>query len=135
LTDDAATSSQPGNHNAAVQVSMWEGVSRAFRLVAGLSLSLDALTGRLRLEPERSWETGLGTVDVALFSIANTDFALSRHQSSPRPDVHVWVGRDQTDLDRALDVLLAALGLGRPALTFRASEEAGFVDLRDEPEP
>jgi hypothetical protein len=48
---------------------MWEYVSAAFRLVAGLSPPLDALAARLRLETERSWEDGLGPVDAALFSI------------------------------------------------------------------
>jgi hypothetical protein len=112
---------------------MWEYVSTAFRLVAGLSPPLDALAARLRLESERSWEDGLGPVDVALFSIGKIDFALSRHQSNPRSDVHAWVSLNQTDTQAALNVLLEALGVGREALTFQGIEESGFTDLRDLP--
>lgn len=125
---------QRGKRNPAWQASMWEYVTGAFRLVAGLSPPLDALTARLRLQTERSWEDGLGPVDAALFRIRKIDFALSRNQFNPSPDVHVWVSRNQTDVDAALDVLLEALGIGREALTFRGDEETGFVDLRTDPE-
>jgi hypothetical protein len=112
---------------------MWEYASGGFRLVAGLSPSLDALAARLRLYTERSWEDGLGPVDAAMFRIRKIHFALSRKEASPRPDVHVWVSRDQTDVDAALDILLEALGIGREALTFLGDPETGYVDLRADP--
>lgn len=95
------------------QSSLWECVASAFSLVAGLSVPLEALAARLRLEVETSWEEGLGEVKAAVFNIGKLDFALSRHLHSPRPDVHVWVARDQSDVDEALDVLFTALGIGQ----------------------
>jgi hypothetical protein len=123
----------PGKRNPALQGSMWDYAVGGFRVVAGLSPSLDALAARLRLNTERSWEDGLGPVDAAMFSIGKINFALSRNEGSPRPDVKVWVSRDQTDADAALDVLLEALGIGGEALTFRGDPETGYVDLRADP--
>ena len=61
--------------------------------------------------------------------------ALSHNDGSPRPDVKVWVSRDQTDVDAALDVLLQALGIGREALTYYLDPETDiFVDLRADSE-
>jgi hypothetical protein len=124
---------QGGKRNPALQFSIWEYAVGGFRPVAGLSPSLDALAARLRLNTERSWEDGLGPVGAAMFSIGKINFALSRNEFSPRPDVKVWVSRDQTDVDAALDVLLEALGMGREALTFRGDPETGYVDLRTDP--
>ena len=130
-----AAAYQGGKRNPALQGSMWEYAVGAFRPVAGLSPSLDALAARLRLDIERSWEDGLGEVDAAMFSIRKIHFALSHNEGSPRPDVKVWVSRDQADVDAALDVLLEALGIGREALTFHLDLETGiFVDLRADPE-
>ncbi|MFJ9718923.1 hypothetical protein ACIRPQ_23770 [Streptomyces sp. NPDC101213] len=112
---------------------MWQYAASSFRLVAGLSPSLDVLAARLRLNIERGWED-LGAVDTAMFRIQKIDFALSRLESSPRSDVFVWVGRDQADVDVALGILLDALGIGEEALTFRSDIETGFVDLRSEPQ-
>ncbi|KUN25238.1 hypothetical protein AQJ23_17965 [Streptomyces antibioticus] len=109
---------------------MWEYAAGAFRLVAGLSPSLEALAARLRLVIERGWED-LGAVDVAMFRIQKIDFALSRLEGSPRPDVLVWVGRAQADTAEALDILLDALGIGEEAFTFRGDAETGFTDLRN----
>ena len=121
---------QGGKRNPAFQDSVWAYATRGFRLVAGLSPSLDALAARLRLDIERGWED-LGGVDVAMFHIQKIDFALSRLDGSPCPDVLVWVDPAQADADVALDVLLDALGIGREALTFRGDIETGFVDMRD----
>lgn len=127
---ERAAEYQGGKCNPALQVSIWEYAASHFRLVAGLSPSLDALAARLRLDIEKGWED-LGTVDAAMFRIRKIDFALSRLHGNPRPDVFVWVGRDQTDVDAALDLLLEALGIGQDALTFRGDAETGFVDLRE----
>jgi hypothetical protein len=86
----------------------------------------------LRLEVETSWEE-LGHVDAAMFSIGRIDFAPSQGRGNPRSDVFVWVGRDKADPDAALDVLLAALGISRDALTFRGDMDTGFADLRPDP--
>jgi hypothetical protein len=123
---------QGGKRNPAFQASMWEYATSSFRLVAGLSPSLDVLAARLRLDVEQGWED-LGRVDAAMFRIQKIDFALSRLEDSPSPDVFVWVSRTQTDANAALDVLLAALGMGREAVTFQRDVETGFVDLRNSP--
>lgn len=130
---ECAPEYQGGKRNPAFQASMWEYAASSFRLVAGLSPSLDVLAARLRLNIERGWED-LGAVDAAMFRIQKIDFALSRLEGSPRPDVFVWVSRAQTDVDAALDLLLSALGIGEEALTFRGDIETGFVDLRSEPQ-
>ncbi|MEU8925507.1 hypothetical protein AB0D10_32020 [Kitasatospora sp. NPDC048545] len=121
---------QGGKQNPAFQASMWEYAASSFRLVAGLSPSLDVLAARLRLDIERGWED-LGPVDAAMFRIQKIDFALSRLEGSPAPDVFVWVGRAQPDVEVALDVLLDALGIGKEAITFRDNGEGGFVDARN----
>lgn len=118
--------------NPASQYSLWWYAAGHFRLVAGLSPSLEALAARLRLHIERSWED-LGEVDVVLFRIQRIQFALGRMEDSPNPDVRVWLHREQTDVEAAVDVLLNALGIGREALTFVGDEETGFVDLRATP--
>ncbi|MER8233234.1 hypothetical protein [Streptomyces sp. NPDC094049] len=126
---------QGGNRNPAFQASTWEYAAGSFQVVAGLSPSLEALAARLRLNIERTWED-MGEVDVAMFSILKIDFALSRFEASSLPDVFVRVSRAHSDVEGALDVLLAALGIGREAITFRVGGESGFVDLRnDDPEP
>ncbi|MEU5539034.1 hypothetical protein [Streptomyces sp. NPDC020362] len=131
---ERAPAYQGGKRNPAFQASMWEYAASSFRLVAGLSPSLDVLAARLRLNIERGWED-LGAVDAAMFRIQRIDFALSRLEGSPCPDVFVWVGRAQTDIEAALDILLDALGIGTEAITFRAEGEGGFVDLRNGPQP
>lgn len=125
---ERAAAYQGGKRNPALQGSMWDYAVGGFRLVAGLSPSLDALAARLRLHIERSWEDGLGELDAAMFSILKIHFALSQNEGHP---VKVWVSRDQTDVDVALDVLLQALGIGREALTYCLDPETDiFVDLR-----
>jgi hypothetical protein len=122
---------QGGKRNPALQGSLWDYAAGGFRLVAGLSPSLEALAARLRLGIERSWEDQLGEVDAAMFSIRKIHFALSHNDGHPSPDTKVWVSRDQTDVDAALDVLLDALGIGREALTYYLDPETDiFVDLR-----
>lgn len=119
---------QGGKRNPALQASMWEYAAASFRVIAGLSPSLEVLAARLRLDVERGWED-LGWVDVAMFRIQKIDFALSRLEGSARPNVLVWVSRAQPDADTALDTLLNALGIGQEALTFRADTETGYTDL------
>jgi hypothetical protein len=125
---ERAAQYQGGKRNPAFQPSLWEYAASSFRLVAGLSPSLDALAARLRLDVEQSWEN-LGRVDVALFRIQKIDFALSRLEGNPCPDVFVWVSRAQADADAALDILLDALDIGRETVTFRGDAETGFADL------
>ena len=124
---------QGGKRNPAFQHGMWEFAAQSFRLVAGLSPSLESMAARLRLHIERGWED-LGHVDVAMFQIKRMDFALSRLEGSQPPDVFVWLSRAHTDEDAALDALLHALGVGREALTFRGDVDTGFVDLRITPD-
>ncbi|MFD8717669.1 hypothetical protein ACFV2H_06485 [Streptomyces sp. NPDC059629] len=128
---ECAPEYQGGKRNPAFQASMWEYAASSFRLVAGLSPSLDVLAARLRLNIERGWED-LGAVDAAMFRIEKIDFALSRVEGSPCPDVFVWVSRAQTDNEMALDILLDALGIGMEAITFRANGEGGFGDPRND---
>ncbi|MFJ2095488.1 hypothetical protein ACIOEW_40715 [Streptomyces sp. NPDC087901] len=127
---EGAPEHQGGKRNPAFQASMWEYATSSFRLVAGLAPSLGILAARLRLTIERGWED-LGPVDVAMFRIQKIDFALSRLEGNPCPDVFVWVSRAHSDVEAALDILLDALGIGRDAVTFRDNGEAGFVDLRN----
>jgi hypothetical protein len=122
---------QGGKRNPALQGSLWDYAAGGFRLVAGLSPSLEALAARLRLDLERSWEDQLGDVDAAMFSIRKIHFALSHNDGHPSPDTKVWVSRDQADVDGALNVLLNALGIGREALTYYLDPQTDiFVDLR-----
>jgi hypothetical protein len=122
---EAAPSYQGGKRNPAFQQSMWEFAASSFRVVAGLQPPLDALAARLRLTVERGWED-LGYVDVAMFRIKETDFALSELEGAAVPYTSVWVSRSEDDVEAALDTLLGALGIGREALAFRGSVEAGF---------
>jgi hypothetical protein len=130
---EAAPSYQGGKRNPAWQHGLWEYATGEFRVIAGLGPPLESLAARLRLDIERSWED-LGAVDVAMFRIQKVDYALSRLKGNPRPDTFVWVSRSTEDVEAALDILLAALGIGREALTFRGDEEAGFEDLTSSPQ-
>lgn len=112
-------------HNPALQHSMWEYAAQPFRLVAGLTPPLEAFVGRLRLTVERGWEE-LGWVDVAMFTVLKTDFALSRLEGSACPDTWVWVSRKESDVDAALTRLLDALGVGREALAFLGGPDKGY---------
>ncbi|SER00017.1 hypothetical protein SAMN05216481_12536 [Streptomyces radiopugnans] len=103
--------------NPVTQYSLWEAASTFYRLVAGLTPPLEAVAARLRLEVERTWEE-LGEVDVALFRIQGTDFALSRFAHREEPRLFVWLNRSQRDVEAALEVLLDALGVGREAVAF-----------------
>lgn len=116
---------QGGNPNPALQHSTWEYAAGSFRLVAGLTPPLEALSSRLRLTLERSWED-LGEVDVAMFRIRRINFALSRLVPPVVQDTFVWVDRTYEDVDAALDILLGALGIDRQALAFCGDVEAGF---------
>ena len=111
---EPAAAYQGGKRNPALQDSMWDYAVGGFRVVAGLSPSLDSLAARLRLHTERSWEDALGEVDAAIFSIRKIHFALSQTEGHP---VKVWVSQDQTDMDAALDVLFEALGKLDPHAT------------------
>jgi hypothetical protein len=122
---EEAPSYQGGKRNPAFQSSMWEFAASSFRVVAGLQPPLKALAARLRLTVERGWED-LGYVDVAMFRIQKTDFALSELEGASVPYTFVWVSRSVDDVEAALDTLLNALGIGREALAFRGSVETGF---------
>ena len=114
-----------GKRNPALQQSMWEFAASSFRVVAGLQPPLKTLAARLRLTLERGWED-LGYVDVAMFRIGDTDFALSELEGAPVRYTFVFVRRSVEDVEAALDTLLGALGIGREALAFRGSVETGF---------
>ncbi|MBB4928433.1 hypothetical protein [Kitasatospora kifunensis] len=129
---ETASSYQGGRRNPAFQQSMWEFAASSFRVVAGLQPPLEALAARLRLTVERGWED-LGSVDVAMFRIEKTDFALSELEGAPVPYTFVWVSRSVDDVEAALDTLLNALGIGRRALAFRGSVEAGFENCNGRP--
>ncbi|SFL33486.1 hypothetical protein SAMN05192584_11727 [Streptomyces pini] len=103
--------------NPAFQVSPWQYAASFYRIVAGLTPPLEAVAARLRLEVERTWEE-LGEVDVALFRIRGTEFALSRFAHHEEPRLFVWLNRSQRDVETALDLLLGALGVGREAVAF-----------------
>ncbi|MCG3043986.1 hypothetical protein L7D48_25990 [Streptomyces sp. S1A] len=102
--------------NPVTQYSLWEAASTFYRLVAGLRPPLEAVAARLRLEVERTW-VDLGEVDVALFRIQGTDFALSRFVHD-EDRLFVWLNRSQRDVEGALEVLLGVLGVGREAVAF-----------------
>lgn len=125
---EAAASCQGGKRNPALQYSLWECAVGGFRLVAGLAATLESLASRLRLHIEHSWEDP-GPVDVAIFRIGKTDFALSQ-SANPQTATFVWASSSTEEVDEALDILLEALGLGRGALTFRGDVDTGFEDLR-----
>ncbi|MFJ8627455.1 hypothetical protein ACIRD3_32070 [Kitasatospora sp. NPDC093550] len=122
---ETAPSYQGGKRNPAFQQSMWQFAASSFRVVAGLRPPLAALAARLRLTVERGWED-LGPVDVAMFRVEGTDFALSELEGTMPPSTLVWVDRSTEDPEAALDTLLGALGIGREALVFRGSVEDGF---------
>ncbi|MBB1259618.1 hypothetical protein [Streptomyces alkaliterrae] len=117
---------QGGKRNPAFQMSVWEYATRGFRVIGGLDVSLPDLAARLRLDVERGW-CDLGTVDAAMFKVRGIDFALSRTEGNPAPDVHVWAAREQEDAEAALDVLLSSLGVGREALTFWGDSDSGYT--------
>ncbi|WP_165869672.1 hypothetical protein [Streptomyces barkulensis] len=102
--------------NPAFQVSPWQYAASFYRIVAGLTPPLETIAARLRLEVERTWEE-LGEVDVALFRIQGTEFALSRFVHD-EARLFVWLNRSQRDVEAALEVLLGALGVGREAVAF-----------------
>ncbi|WP_410539804.1 hypothetical protein [Streptomyces sp. KL2] len=104
-------------NNPVSQVSPWQYAASFYRIVAGLTPSLEAVAARLRLEVERTWEE-LGEVDVALFRIQGAEFALSRFVHHEEPRLFVWLNRSQRDVEAALDILLGALGVGREAVAF-----------------
>ncbi|MFC8719548.1 hypothetical protein [Kitasatospora sp. NPDC057198] len=122
---EEAPSYQGGKRNPAFQQSMWEFAANSFRVVAGLQPPLKTLAARLRLTLERGWED-LGCVDIAMFRIGDTDFALSELEVAPVRYTVVFVRRSVEDVEAALDTLLGALGIGREALAFRGSVETGF---------
>ncbi|MFB7675852.1 hypothetical protein ACFC26_31045 [Kitasatospora purpeofusca] len=130
---EAAPSHQGGKRNPAFQQSMWEFAASSFRVVAGLQPPLEALAARLRLTVERGWED-LGYVDVAMFRIEKSDFALSELEGGAVPYTVVWVSRSANDAEAALDTLFNALGIGREALAFLGSVETGFENCKGWPE-
>ncbi|MFI0219726.1 hypothetical protein [Streptomyces lydicus] len=99
---------------------MWWYIAGLFREVAGIAPSLEAVAGRLKLTTERGWEE-LGSVDVAMIQIRGVHFALHRMENSPMTDTIVSVIKETEDDEAAIDILLAALGIGREALTFRGN--------------
>ncbi|MFB7453326.1 hypothetical protein [Streptomyces sp. NPDC056194] len=114
------------NPNPAWQTSMWWYISGLFRVVAGLAPSLDSVAGRLKLTTERGWEE-LCSVDVAMVQIRGVHFALHRMEDSPMTDTIVSVINETEDDEAAIAILLAALGVGREAMTFRGDLRSGEV--------
>ena len=101
--------------NPASQHSLWQAASTLYRIVAGLTPPLAALAARLRLEVEHTWEDP-GPVDVALFRLRRTEFALT--EVPGKGCTFVWLDRAERDVEAALDLLLGALGIGREAVAF-----------------
>lgn len=120
---ETAAGYQGGKRNPALQESMWEYAGRHFRMVAGLSPSLESLAARLRLRLERGWED-LGWVEVAMFRIGGKEFALSRFEGAPEAPVFVWVGRQEPDAEGALGVLVQAVAKSASKRATRRSRRA-----------
>ncbi|MEV8322179.1 hypothetical protein [Kitasatospora sp. NPDC056731] len=125
---ETAPEYQGGKRNPALQHSAWEIASGSYRVVAGLQPPLGALAARLRLVVERTWED-LGCVDVAMFRIDRTDFALSQFEGGIPRYTTVWLDRASQDVEAAIDTLLGALGIGREALAFTGTTDTGFENL------
>ncbi|MEU8922125.1 hypothetical protein AB0D10_14490 [Kitasatospora sp. NPDC048545] len=125
---EEAPAYQGGKRNPAFQQSAWEIAAGSYRMVAGLQPPLEALAARLRLVVERTWED-LGYVDVAMFGIGRTSVALSCFTGGTPDYTAVFLDRSVEDREAALDTLLGALGIGREALAFVGTLEAGFEYL------
>lgn len=116
---ESAAAYQGRKRNPALQVSLWEWVACDFRSVDELTVPLETLAARLRLTIEHTWEDP-GPVDVALFRIASTEFVLSHRRNSPQTPTFIWVRKDTGNVEEALNLLVAALGLGRESLGSQA---------------
>ncbi|WP_310726947.1 hypothetical protein [Streptomyces sp. N2A] len=121
---EAAPVYQGGKRNPAFQTSAWEYAAVNFRLVAGLRVPLEALAARLRLTLESSWDD-LGEMEIAMFRVRTTDFALTRHDG--QDVVLVWLARATPEEDAALELLLTVCGLDRRALCFVGNPTTGLT--------
>ncbi|GAB7030278.1 hypothetical protein AB0G35_19600 [Streptomyces sp. NPDC021749] len=127
---EPAPAYQGGKRNPAFQNSAWEYAAANFRLVAGLRVPLEALTARLRLTLEPSWDD-LGAMQIAVFRVRTTDFALTRHDG--QEVVLVWLGRAAPEEDAALQLLLDVCGLDRRAIWFRGNPTSGLTHVAEPP--
>ncbi|WP_030412560.1 hypothetical protein [Streptomyces sp. NRRL S-1448] len=127
---EAAPAYQGGKRNPAFQTSAWDYAAGNFRLVAGLRVPLEALAARLRLTLEANWDD-LGELEIAMFRVRTTDFALTRHDG--QEVVLVWLARANPQEDTALELLLTACGLDHRALRFVGNPTTGFTHFEERP--
>ncbi|BDM71492.1 hypothetical protein HEK616_49790 [Streptomyces nigrescens] len=127
---EAAPAYQGGKRNPAFQTSAWEYAAAHFRPVAGLRVPLEALAARLRLTLESSWDD-LGEMEVAMFRVRTSDFALTRHDG--QEVVLVWLARATPEADTALELLLTVCGLDRRALSFLGNPTTGLTYVEERP--
>ncbi|WP_106401422.1 hypothetical protein [Actinocorallia populi] len=114
---EPATSFQAGRRNPAWQASAFQSAAWTLRMLALLSVDLEAVARRLRLTLETSWD-GHGALRAAFFVLDGTDFVVTHHEGDA-PGTHVWT-RDGGPIDSAERVgsLLAALGVGPEAVAY-----------------
>ncbi|MFG3113730.1 hypothetical protein ACGF4C_04990 [Streptomyces sp. NPDC048197] len=137
---EAAPVYQGGKRNPAFQTSAWDYAAGNFRPVAGLRVPLEALAARLRLTLESGWDD-LGELEIALFRVRTTDFALTRHDG--QDVVLVWLARanpqedtrqeDTRQEDAALELLLTVCGLDHRALRFVGNPTTGLTHCEERP--
>ncbi|MFE4262021.1 hypothetical protein [Streptomyces sp. NPDC056883] len=104
--------------NPAYQYSVWEHSVPLFQMIGGLELPVQPVAQRLRLHVERSWD-GLDELDVVLFRLKGFSFAISKHDGIQPAISCVWLTQPHEQADKALDTLLAVVGIGEDAVAFR----------------
>ncbi|MER5890055.1 hypothetical protein ABT160_40050 [Streptomyces sp. NPDC001941] len=109
--------------NPAYQYSVWAHVSPLFQVIGVLSLPVQPIARRLRLQVERSWD-GLDDLDVVMFRLKGFSFAVSKHDGNPAGVSLVWLTQPHEEADKALDVLLETVGLGEEAVDHRGDPGA-----------
>ncbi|MFI8086576.1 hypothetical protein ACIF6L_38025 [Kitasatospora sp. NPDC086009] len=114
---EPATELRAGGRNPARQASMFQSVTWPLISLALLSVDLEAVTRRLRLTLETSWDRH-GSVRAAFFVLEGMDFVVTHHEGDA-PGTHVWT-RKGGSVDPAARVgsLLAALGVGPDAVSY-----------------
>lgn len=104
--------------NPANQYSLWEHSVPLFQMIGALKLPVEPVAKRLRLGVERSWD-GLDELDVVLFRLNGFRFAISKHDSHPFGFSYVWLTQPHEQAGKALDTLLAVVGIGEDVVAFR----------------
>ncbi|MEU5892244.1 hypothetical protein ABZ835_36225 [Streptomyces sp. NPDC047461] len=100
-----------------VQCFMFQATTGPLVSMALLSLELDEVARRLSLTIEESWD-GHGAVRAAFFTLAGTDFVVTRHEGDP-PGTYVWVRKSgPVDPAARTGILLTALGVGTEVVSY-----------------